>query len=133
MCGQRLVVLQIALVGQEPVLYARSVKENVAYGLDCWDLALVERATKLANAHEFITSMTEKYDTNTGEKGLQLSGTQGDCSSLCFKHLKSPVSGRGLQDLTTISSPPATEMKLYSFWYILQFYCFPTILCQSPI
>ena len=80
--NERLVVLQVALVGQEPVLYARSVKENVAYGLDCWDLALVERATKLANAHEFITSMTDKYDTNTGEKGLQLSGMR-TCSSLC--------------------------------------------------
>ena len=61
-------------MGQEPILYATSVKENIAYGLDCWDMDMVERAAKLANAHEFIMDMKEKYDANTGEKGLQLSG-----------------------------------------------------------
>ena len=101
-------VLQVALVGQEPVLYARSVKENVAYGLDCWDLALVERATKLANAHEFITSMTDKYDTNTGEKGLQLSGMR-TCNRLCSKHVKYPVFCWRLQHLAPISRPPAID------------------------
>ena len=66
---------QISLVGQEPVLYARSIKENIAYGLDNWDDTMVRRAAEMANAHQFITEMKDGYDTDTGEKGLQLSGT----------------------------------------------------------
>lgn len=70
---------KVALVGQEPVLFARSVKENIAYGLDSdgeIDQSLVENVTRLANAHSFISDMPEGYDTETGEKGLQLSGGQ---------------------------------------------------------
>ena len=69
----------IALVGQEPVLFARSVKENIAYGLstdDEADLNLVTTVAKLANAHNFIIEMPEGYDSQTGEKGIQLSGGQ---------------------------------------------------------
>ncbi|XP_068695391.1 ABC-type oligopeptide transporter ABCB9-like [Montipora foliosa] len=71
---------KIALVGQEPVLFARSIKENIAYGLassNCEiDQHFVERVSCLANAHSFIDEMPERYDTETGEKGLQLSGGQ---------------------------------------------------------
>lgn len=70
---------KVALVGQEPVLFARSVKENIAYGLDNngeIDQSLVENVSELANAHSFISDMPEGYDTETGEKGLQLSGGQ---------------------------------------------------------
>lgn len=70
---------KVALVGQEPVLFARSVKENIAYGLDSngeIDQSLVENVSQLANAHSFISDMPEGYDTETGEKGLQLSGGQ---------------------------------------------------------
>ena len=64
----------MSLVGQEPVLYARSIKENIAYGLETWDLPLIHNAGRLANAHNFITEMKEQYETETGEKGVQLSG-----------------------------------------------------------
>ncbi len=67
-------VHKVALVGQEPVLYARPIKENIAYGLDSWTQDMVERAAKMANAHTFVTEMKEKYDTQSGEKGMQLSG-----------------------------------------------------------
>ncbi|PFX32325.1 ATP-binding cassette sub-family B member 9 [Stylophora pistillata] len=69
---------KVALVGQEPVLFARSVKENIAYGLgnDEIDQCLVENVSKLANAHSFISDMPQGYNTETGEKGLQLSGGQ---------------------------------------------------------
>lgn len=71
---------KVALVGQEPVLFARSVKENIAYGLNtnCGEIdqSLVEHASQLANAHCFVSEMPEGYDTETGEKGLQLSGGQ---------------------------------------------------------
>lgn len=70
---------KVALVGQEPVLYARSVKENIVYGLENGgeiDQSLVENVSRLANAHSFISDMPEGYNTETGEKGLQLSGGQ---------------------------------------------------------
>uniref|UniRef100_A0A915MDE2 Uncharacterized protein n=1 Tax=Meloidogyne javanica TaxID=6303 RepID=A0A915MDE2_MELJA len=60
---------KIALVGQEPVLFARSISENVAYGLDkCTTVDVVE-AAKMANAHSFIIQTREQYQTNVGEKG----------------------------------------------------------------
>ena len=68
-------MIQIALVGQEPVLYARSIKDNIAYGLEQCSMDKVEEAAKKANAHEFIIDMKEKYETEAGEKGAQLSGT----------------------------------------------------------
>lgn len=70
---------KVTLVGQEPVLFARSIKENIAYGLSNdgeFDQTLVEHVSRLANAHSFITDLPEGYDTETGEKGLQLSGGQ---------------------------------------------------------
>ena len=51
------------MVGQEPVLYARSIKDNIRYGLDdVTDHVIVESARQ-ANAHDFITSLDQQYDT----------------------------------------------------------------------
>lgn len=57
------------------MLYARTVEENIAYGLEDWDSEMVKQAAKLANAHDFITDMKNGYETQAGEKGTQLSGT----------------------------------------------------------
>jgi len=66
----------VTMVGQEPVLYARSIKDNIRYGLDdVTDHVIVESARQ-ANAHDFITSLDQQYDTEAGEKGAQLSGGQ---------------------------------------------------------
>lgn len=71
---RRLLRFQIALVGQEPVLYARSVRDNIAYGLDTFDDEDVKRVAVMANAHTFVTEAKEGYDTQVGEKGVQMSG-----------------------------------------------------------
>jgi len=69
-------MLKVTMVGQEPVLYARSIKDNIRYGLDdVTDHVIVESARQ-ANAHDFITSLDQQYDTEAGEKGAQLSGGQ---------------------------------------------------------
>ena len=68
---------QVALVGQEPVLYARSIKDNIAYAMEDTPLEQVERAAKQANAHGFITDLEGKYYAETGEKGAQVSGKIG--------------------------------------------------------
>ena len=70
---------KVTLVGQEPVLFAKSIKENIAYGVRNdgeIDQTLVEHVSRLANVHSFISDLPEGYDTETGEKGLQLSGGQ---------------------------------------------------------
>ncbi|XP_066304641.1 ABC-type oligopeptide transporter ABCB9-like isoform X3 [Branchiostoma lanceolatum] len=66
----------VSLVGQEPVLFARSIKDNISYGLDNCSLEEVQRVARQANAHQFITELPEGYETGTGEKGMQLSGGQ---------------------------------------------------------
>ncbi|XP_008415514.1 ABC-type oligopeptide transporter ABCB9 isoform X2 [Poecilia reticulata] len=67
---------KIALVSQEPVLFARTIKENISYGLSDVSMEMVVQAATKANAHDFITSLPKGYDTSVGEKGLQLSGGQ---------------------------------------------------------
>ena len=63
---------KVSLVGQEPVLYARSIADNISYSLENTTQQGVEEAAKLANAHSFITAMTDGYNTQTGEKGIDL-------------------------------------------------------------
>ncbi|KAM3867703.1 ABC-type oligopeptide transporter ABCB9 [Diretmus argenteus] len=67
---------KVALVGQEPVLFARTVEENIAYGLDDVPMEAVVQAAIKANAHDFISTLPKGYDTGVGEKGTQLSGGQ---------------------------------------------------------
>ncbi|CAN0368708.1 unnamed protein product [Lampetra planeri] len=67
---------KVALVGQEPVLFARSLRDNIAYGMeDCPEDAVIS-ASQQANAHEFISDLPLAYQTEAGEKGAQLSGGQ---------------------------------------------------------
>ncbi|XP_078410686.1 ABC-type oligopeptide transporter ABCB9-like isoform X1 [Cetorhinus maximus] len=67
---------KVAMVGQEPVLFARSIRENISYGLQDCSMDLIIQASKTANAHEFITELKDGYDTEAGEKGTKLSGGQ---------------------------------------------------------
>ncbi|ELT87338.1 hypothetical protein CAPTEDRAFT_150102 [Capitella teleta] len=69
---------QIGIVAQEPVLFAMSIKDNIAYGDNRSDVTMGEivEAAKKANIHNFITSLPMGYDTHVGEKGAQLSGGQ---------------------------------------------------------
>ncbi|XP_033988866.1 ATP-binding cassette sub-family B member 9 isoform X1 [Trematomus bernacchii] len=67
---------KIGLVGQEPVLFARTVEENITYGLSDVSMEAVEQAATKANAHEFISCLPTGYQTSVGEKGTQLSGGQ---------------------------------------------------------
>jgi hypothetical protein len=55
-------------------VFARSVKENIAYRLDECSEAEVELAAEMANAHSFIVGTSDQYKTNVGEKGSQMSG-----------------------------------------------------------
>ncbi len=65
---------QIAIVQQEPVLFHRSLAENIAYGRPGASRAQIEEAAKLANAHDFISKLPKGYETLVGERGIKLSG-----------------------------------------------------------
>jgi ATP-binding cassette subfamily B protein len=65
---------QIAIVQQEPLLFHRSLAENIAYARPGASHAEIERAARLANAHDFIAALPDGYDTLVGERGVKLSG-----------------------------------------------------------
>ncbi|KAL6321329.1 hypothetical protein AAG906_016363 [Vitis piasezkii] len=68
----------VSIVSQEPVLFSVSVGENIAYGLPDNNVSKddVIKAAKAANAHDFIISLPQGYDTLVGERGGLLSGGQ---------------------------------------------------------
>jgi ATP-binding cassette subfamily B protein len=65
---------QIAIVQQEPILFHRTLAENIAYARPGARMAEIERAARLANAHDFIMSLPKGYSTLVGERGVKLSG-----------------------------------------------------------
>ncbi|GMS86083.1 hypothetical protein PENTCL1PPCAC_8258, partial [Pristionchus entomophagus] len=66
---------QIAVVNQEPTLFDLSIRENIAYGVTKTEEEIIN-AARMANAHNFITTLPDGYETRVGEKGIQLSGGQ---------------------------------------------------------
>ena len=83
---------QYAVVLQEPVLFASSIAENIAYGKpDASDEEIVEAATAAAS-HEFILNLPEGYETQVGERGSRLSGGERQRISLARAFLRnSPI------------------------------------------
>ncbi|KAK6264322.1 ABC transporter-like [Theobroma cacao] len=67
---------QIALVGQEPALFAGSIRENIAFGNQNATWGEIEDAAKEAYIHKFISGLPQGYETQVGESGVQLSGGQ---------------------------------------------------------
>ncbi|CAM8906015.1 unnamed protein product [Rhodiola kirilowii] len=76
--GKSTIVQLLARFYEEPVLFSVSVGENIAYGLPDDDVSKddIIRAAKAANAHDFIISLPQGYDTLVGERGGLLSGGQ---------------------------------------------------------
>ena len=74
----RLVSLRrsIAVISQDPFLFSTSVRENIAFGAPDASDEEVERAARLAQAHEFIADLPQGYETVIGERGITLSGGQ---------------------------------------------------------
>ena len=67
---------KIAYVPQEPMLFHRTIKENIAYGNVDADFKTVQAVARLANADDFIQALPSGYDTLVGERGVKLSGGQ---------------------------------------------------------
>jgi subfamily B ATP-binding cassette protein HlyB/CyaB len=67
---------QMGVVGQDTLLFNRSVRENIALADASLSMEVVMNAAKLAGAHEFVLQLPEGYDTVIGERGAKLSGGQ---------------------------------------------------------
>lgn len=65
---------QIAIVQQEPILFHRTLAENIAYARPSATQAEIEEAARLASAHDFINRLPKGYSTLVGERGVKLSG-----------------------------------------------------------
>ena len=81
---------QQAIVLQEPVLFAASVRENIRYGRPDATDEDVERAARLARAHGFITEVLGGYDAVLGERGATLSGGQRQRLAIARAILRDP-------------------------------------------
>lgn len=67
---------QIGIVPQETILFSGTIAQNIAFGQRQFDLAAVEAAAKVANAHSFISQFPDGYQSWVGERGVNLSGGQ---------------------------------------------------------
>lgn len=81
---------EIGIVLQDTVLFGASIRENIAYGKPDATSEEVERAARLAHAHEFITQIEDDYDALVGERGCTLSGGQRQRICLARALIKQP-------------------------------------------
>jgi ATP-binding cassette subfamily B (MDR/TAP) protein 1 len=80
----------VGLVSQEPVLFATSVAENLRYGRPEATQEELEAACTAANAHGFVMTMSQGYETFVGERGTQLSGGQKQRLAIARAVLRNP-------------------------------------------
>uniref|UniRef100_A0A453A823 ABC transporter domain-containing protein n=1 Tax=Aegilops tauschii subsp. strangulata TaxID=200361 RepID=A0A453A823_AEGTS len=81
---------KISLVGQEPLLFMTSIKDNITYGKEDATIEEIKRAAKLANAAIFIDKLPNGYDTMVGQRGAQLSGGQKQRIAIARAIIKNP-------------------------------------------
>ncbi|KAM5145806.1 antigen peptide transporter 1 isoform 1-T1 [Mantella aurantiaca] len=101
---------KMSVVCQEPVITARSIKDNICYGLGKLPLALVNKVAISANAHEFILEKEDGYNAGAGEKGELLSGGQKQRIALARALIREPKVL--ILDDATSSLDSETELKI---------------------
>ncbi|KAL9997275.1 putative ABC-type xenobiotic transporter [Helianthus debilis subsp. tardiflorus] len=81
---------QMGLVSQEPALFATTIKENILFGKEDATMEEVIEAAKASNAHNFISQLPQAYDTQVGERGVQMSGGQKQRIAIARAIIMSP-------------------------------------------
>nr|XP_043633552.1 ABC transporter B family member 15-like [Erigeron canadensis] len=81
---------QMGLVSQEPALFATTIKENILFGKEDATTEEVIEAAKVSNAHNFVSQLPQAYNTQVGERGVQISGGQKQRIAIARAIIKSP-------------------------------------------
>ncbi|GCA78338.1 ABC transporter ATP-binding protein [Microcystis aeruginosa] len=81
---------QIGVVLQENILFSGTIAQNIAFGQGYFNLQEVEKAAKIANAHQFIGELSQGYYTYVGERGVNLSGGQRQRIAIARAVLSNP-------------------------------------------
>jgi ATP-binding cassette, subfamily B, bacterial len=101
---------QFGIVLQDPILFSSSVVENIAYARPEAKSREIEQAARAANAHDFISSLPDGYDTQVGDRGMRLSGGERQRISLARAFLRdAPIL---ILDEPTSSVDTETEMLI---------------------
>ena len=94
---------KVGLVTQEPVLFAGTIRENIAYGSASSAFHEVCEAARTAHAHDFIQTFPNKYDEHVGERGKSLSGGQKQRIAIARAIIRKPAL-LILDEATSVSS-----------------------------
>ena len=81
---------QMGIVTQEPILFNDTIAGNIALGSPAANIAEIEHAARVANAHQFIMQKDENYQTNIGDRGNKLSGGEKQRITIARAVLKNP-------------------------------------------
>ncbi|KAI8127489.1 Multidrug resistance protein like protein 49 [Lucilia cuprina] len=101
---------QIGVVGQEPVLFATTIEENIRYGKPDCSMADIENAARTANCHDFIIKLPQGYKTMVGERGAQMSGGQKQRIAIARAIVRDPKIL--LLDEATSALDPTSEKRV---------------------
>jgi ATP-binding cassette subfamily B protein len=109
----------IAYVPQEPLMFHRSIRENIRYGkLNATDKEVIE-AAKRANAHEFINELPDGYETLVGERGVKLSGGQRQRIAIARAIIKeAPI--LVLDEATSALDSESEKLIQEALWSLMQ-------------
>jgi len=110
---------QIAYVPQEPLLFHRSIRENIAYGQLDASQETIEATAKMASAHDFIMALPQGYDTLVGERGVKLSGGQRQRVAIARAMLKNaPI--LALDEATSALDSESEVLIQAALWKLME-------------
>jgi ATP-binding cassette subfamily B protein len=110
---------KIAYVPQEPLLFHRSIAENISYGKIGASLPEIKRVAELANAHEFIVTLPNRYETLVGERGVKLSGGQRQRIAIARAMLKNaPI--LVLDEATSALDSESEVLIQDALWHLME-------------
>jgi ATP-binding cassette subfamily B protein len=109
----------ISYVPQEPLLFHRSLHENIAYGNPNASEAEIVKAAQGAHAHEFIERLPQKYETLVGERGIKLSGGQRQRIAIARAMLKNaPI--LMLDEATSALDSDSEQLIQEALWRLME-------------